>query len=200
MKNTLILLSLSAILFSTTLTQAQTADKSKTAKKKKQIDLGIKAGINFSQYAASPLNLPATLHIGVFSAIHKGKSGLQFEALFNRLYGSPFYSPVDKSIWLGIPVLYEYRILKHLMIQAGPQLTFPLTNPSQDNNPAQQPYLSGVIGLEIRQWSGIILGARYIFGFTDSYSGTYYDALGNNIGKFGDKLNTFQIYLGYNFR
>ncbi len=198
MKNTCKLLAFFTLLFLGPFALAQTTDLVKTTKKKPDIDLGIKAGLNFSNYSGTPANYKPTFQYGVFSAIRKGKAGLQLEVLFNQENTAIYH--YNKMAYLRVPLLFDYKIYHNLLLQVGPQLSYSLSKdtyfPYGIDYP---PYISGVIGLEKRTETKFLFGLRYASSITTAYSFNYYDAVGNIIGKSTGLNNSFEIYVGYQF-
>jgi hypothetical protein len=193
MKHTILLASILSLI--STSTKAQTAEKDKPARPAFKFELGAKAGMSFSKYADVPKSEPASAQFGVFSALSKGRSALHLEALINTGYESPFHSSENKSLWVGIPLLYSYNIVSRIQLQAGPQLAAVLN--SSHDNPTSKPFLAAVIGAEVRPWKGLAGGARYLAGLTNAYEVHYYDGVGNPLGTSGGHMSSFQVYIGY---
>jgi hypothetical protein len=140
--------------------------------------------------------------IGAFGSVKKNSWGLRVEATLN----SAQYAVKDslaqhtwKALYLDIPVLVEYKLMKRLWLQGGVQLSRVLSmtsNNSDVTNPKSYfnaGNFSGVVGLEGRLPLHIVAGARYVMGVTDIKS--------PSIVATGDawKTRTIQLYLGFRF-
>jgi hypothetical protein len=210
MKRTLLLTAFSALLLSNT-SQAQIPGVSKVTKALPKVDLGLKIGANFQQTTGINWDnaYKAGITGGAFVGVYKNKIGVQAEGLIKSAkMGMQFYStgsgPVltadVKTVSLDIPVLFEYKIIPRLWIQLGPQFTTILSAKSSIisssgndvKNYFKSSEFSGVLGLQAKLPVHLVVGARYIYGFTDI----------NNNSTFSTNKSTnrtAQVYLGFRF-
>ncbi len=220
MKKAILTLSLFASAVSATF--AQIPGVSKVTKALPKPLVGIKIGGNFNQLSTSASalaqNYKPSFLPGAFVGLRKGSWGIRVEGIINfAKYDYSFQSVSNNSltngtfsnVYLDIPVLLEYKIISRIWAQAGLQFsrTLSVKSVASGNEPAladpksyfQPNAYSGVVGLEARLPVHLVLGARYILGFTDlnamntSVSNDYTNASG------AWKARTAQIYVGFRF-
>ncbi len=181
-----------------------------------EIDLGIKAGMNFTRMNGNTWSGGYRSGVlgGAFASLGVKKIGAQAEVLiattsFNGS-GSNFkaagllFNPADSTstgsfsaTYLNIPVLLNLKLFGNASIQLGPQLTTLLTAKDKDaflNQPAanifNQSDFAGVVGIQLNLPLKLNAGVRYTFGLTDQ-----------NISSVGEswKLSSIQLHLGFSF-
>lgn len=180
------------------------------------IDLGIKAGMNFTRMNGNTWSGGYRSGVlgGAFASLGVKKIGAQAEVLiattsFNG-NGSNFkaagllFNPADSAstggfsaTYLNIPVLLNLKLFGNATIQLGPQLTTLLNVKDKDaflNQPAanifNQSDFAGVVGIQLNLPLKLNAGVRYTFGLTDQ-----------NISSVGEswKLSSIQLHLGFSF-
>jgi hypothetical protein len=181
-----------------------------------EIDLGIKAGMNFTRMNGNTWSGGYRSGVlgGAFASLGVKKIGAQAEVLiattsFNG-NGSNFkaagllFNPADSTstgsfsaTYLNIPVLLNLKLFGNASIQLGPQLTTLLNVKDKDaflNQPAanifNQSDFAGVVGVQLNLPLKLNAGVRYTFGLTDQ-----------NISSVGEswKLSSIQLHLGFSF-
>ena len=198
MKHTLLLTALSALLLSNP-AQAQIPVVSKVTKALPKVTVGLKAGANFQTLSGTgwASSYKPGIVGGAFVGLSKGKWGVQVEALIKsaRFDTKASSSVYVKTLSLDIPVLLEYKIVKRLWIQAGPQFTSLMSAKDQASNDVKKSFkssdISGVVGVEVKLPLHLIAGARYVLGFTD---------INNTTGATDAWKNRYaQLYVGFRF-
>ncbi len=161
-----------------------------------EIDLGIKAGANFSNITdASGLSNKTGFQAGIFGGIKfTDKVGIQADVLYSQ-QGAEFDSGKFDVNYVNIPVVLKYYLVQGLNIQAGPQFGFVLdddiyedtfgTNSIEAN--AEKSDVSAVVGAGYDFPFGIRVDARYNFGLTKVVEGS------------DSKNSVFSVALGYSF-
>ena len=173
-------------------------------KKLPKVHVGIKAGANFDQITGSSWkqDYKPGVVFGGFVNASKGHFGLQVEVLFNTAQyqvNDSLSRGTFRALYFNLPVLLEYKIAPRVWLQAGPQFGN-LISMKSDNSSIKDPKsffnsssVSGVLGAQVNLPLHLVVGARYILGFTDvrnsSVAGTT-DAWKNR---------TIQAYLGFRF-
>ncbi|MBZ0097810.1 MAG: PorT family protein, partial [Taibaiella sp.] len=158
-----------------------------------EIDLGIKAGMNFTRMAGKTWSGGYRSGVlgGAFASLGVKKIGAQAEVLVATTSftgnGSSFKSagllltPNDSTstgsfsaTYLNIPVLLNLKLFGNAMIQLGPQFVAPLSLKDKDgvlNQPATNIFntsdIAGVVGLQLNLPLKLNAGVRYTFGLTD---------------------------------
>lgn len=145
-----------------------------------EFDLGVKAGINFSNiYGLEKLNLEYTegFVVGVFAGIKfSDRIGLQADALYSE-QGAKFTGSSGKleMSYLNVPVVLKYYLVddQPLYIQVGPQIGFLInddlrtvinnTNINADGNDMD---IAAVMGMGYDFPYGIRLEGRFNLGIT----------------------------------
>ena len=156
------------------------------------IDLGIKAGANFSNISdASGLSNKTGFQAGIFGGIKfSSKLGIQADILYSQ-QGAKFNGGDFDLNYVNVPVVVKYYLFHGLNLQAGPQFGFVvddnITKVFGSIAKAEKSDVSGIVGAGYDFPFGIRLDARYNFGFTD-------------VMKDGDGKNSvFSVALGYSF-
>lgn len=158
------------------------------------IDLGIKAGPNFSNFSdASKISNKTGFHAGIFAGIKFSDNvGIQADLLYSQ-QGAEFSGKDFDLNYVNVPVVIKYYVFRGLNLQAGPQFGFVV-----DDNiskvfgeiaKAEKTNVSGAVGLGY-DLLGFRLDARYNFGLTDVIEG------GNDVKS---KNSVYSIALGYSF-
>lgn len=204
MKHTLKLTVLSAALMLSTGAMAQVPVVSKVTKALPKVTVGVKAGANFQSLSGSTwasTYKPGILG-GAFVGVYKGHWGIQAEALVKSAkfdFNGGGSSNYVKSVSLDVPVLLEYKIIKRLWVQAGPQFTSLLSaknnNSTDVKNYFKSSDISGVVGIEVKLPMHFIAGARYVLGFTDVNN--HYAPQGGTAATDAWKNKYAQLYIGF---
>ena len=136
---------------------------------------------------------------GGFIRVERKKLGVQVEGLVNyvRFQGQDTFlsGGTFSALYIDIPILFEYNVVKPIWLQIGPQFSTLL---SVSHDPAlsiapkdlfQSFNFSGVVGLEARLPMNLAIGARYAMGLINI------NDHGNSVTNEDWKLNTIQGYL-----
>jgi hypothetical protein len=146
-----------------------------------KVDFGIKVGTNTQRMSGNFWDDGYSTGIsgGFFARMHKNKIGGVVEILvstFDLTSTAAFDSahPKEKfnSVYLNVPVLFEYSFIPQLAIQAGPEYSNLVSVNSKNvpydvKNFFKQGEFSLVIGFEARLHKNFLLGARYRYGLTN---------------------------------
>lgn len=139
------------------------------------IDLGVKAGVNFSSITdASGLSNRTGFVAGVFVGGKLNDNlGIQGEILYSQ-QGAEFELGEFNLDYVNVPVLVKYYVAQGLNIQAGPQFGVLVNDEAQTvigeviNDIATNDFdISGVIGAGYDFPFGIRVSGRYNFGLND---------------------------------
>ena len=170
MKKTLLL-----ILFICGLTNAT----SQSSKREEGIKLGIKAGINASNFNGDVEynTMRNGLHIGILSeVIINDRFSIQPELLFSAqgyTNENPLNSGKSKFDYINLPIIIKYYAVTNLSIEAGPQVGFLInsfnrTNTGNTKIKDQNIVDFGVnVGLGYEISDGIFFQGRYNLGITN---------------------------------
>lgn len=168
-----------------------------------ELDLGLKAGANFSNFSdAKDLDLSSKtgLQIGAFAAVRMGDIAIQPEILYSQ-QGAKFKSKDVDLNYVNVPVMFKYYIINSLNIQAGPQFGFVVDDNiskvfSEIGNGVKSNKfdLSGLVGIGLDLPFGIRLDGRYNFGLSKALK-----AESDGIVDTSAKNNVFTISVGYSF-
>jgi len=168
-------------------------------------EIGIKLGANFQSITSTDWIQAYNPGIagGFFAGFHKNKVGIRAEILASTShYQSVIAIDSDGTkgnfgmVYLNIPVLFEYKIIPCLSIQAGPQysnlLSINKLSPLSSDPKVlfKSGEFSAVVGVEAKLPAHIIAGARYIYGLTNLNNGAL-------ISSETWQTRTIQIYAGY---
>ncbi len=161
-----------------------------------EIDLGIKAGANFSNITdASGLSNKTGFQAGIFAGIKfTDKVGLQADLLYSQ-QGAEFDAGDFDLTYVNVPVVLKYYLVQGLNVQAGPQFGFIVNDDlkgviveGEDYN-AEKSDISGVVGAGYDFPFGVRLDARYNFGLTEF----------PKMWREESKNSVFSVALGYSF-
>ncbi|MBS1557431.1 MAG: PorT family protein [Bacteroidetes bacterium] len=101
----------------------------------KQIDFGVKGGINFAGLALSPdgkiagvtYNIRPAYHFGIYAQARRKNLALQPELIFSNQgqnFTTPYYSNLYTQLnYIQLPVMVKYYLAGGLYVQAGPQIS-----------------------------------------------------------------------------
>ncbi len=199
MKRTIFSTCLAAIMAFSVNAGAQVPVVSKVTKVLPKLTLGIKAGANMQQLTGGTWEQKLNTGFigGAFVGVTKKKIGVQGEILVKSAkfdFNSSIGSASVNAMYLDVPVLFEYKIVKRLWVQLGPQFSTMLSakqSSTDVKNAFNTTDFSGVLGLQVNLPLHFTVGARYILGVTDV----------NNETVTGTKEawnnRSIQLYLGY---
>lgn len=181
-----------------------------------EIDLGIKAGMNFTRISGKSWSGGYRSGVlgGAFASLGVKKIGGQAEVLIatTSMTGNGSYfkerglllNSVDSSstgsfgaTYLYIPILLNLKLFGNASIQLGPQYTSLLSVKDKDgflNKPAANIFntsdFAGVVGIQLNLPLRLNAGVRYTFGLSDL-----------NIDSAGEqwKSSSIQLHLGFSF-
>ena len=157
-----------------------------------EIDLGVKAGANFSSITdASGLSNRTGLLGGAFAAIKfTDKVALQGELLYSQ-QGAEFDDEKIDLNYVNVPVILKYYFVQGLNLQVGPQFGFIVDDNVEEvfGNiaEAEDSDVTGIVGLGYDFPFGIRVDGRYNFGFTEVFKDT------------DGKNSVISVALGYSF-
>ncbi|MDN3723420.1 porin family protein [Aequorivita sp. SDUM287046] len=163
-----------------------------------ELDLGIKAGVNFANISdVNDLSSKTGFQAGVFAGIKfSEKIGIQADVLYSQ-QGAEFDAGKFDLNYINVPIVLKYYLVQGLNIQAGPQFGFIIdddiytdtfgTNSIEAN--AEKSEVAAVVGAGYDFPFGVRLDARYNFGLTDV----------SKTDNFEGKNNVFSLALGYSF-
>ncbi len=202
------LLSLFATLFlATSMATAQVAVVNNLLPK---FTFGIKAGVNMQQLSGSELyndSYGTGYTCGAYAAFTKKKIGLQIEAAISNSKEdykmSPYinyqtgFSPDPKNVnflYFNLPILFEYKIIPRLWLQAGPQINRMISAKDNLNNDQKSEFkltdVGAVLGVQAILPYHITANARYILGLTNVNSTVLHDTW---------NTRSIQVGVGYRF-
>jgi len=162
-----------------------------------EIDLGIKAGANFSNITdASGLSNKTGFQAGIFAGIKfTDKVGIQADLLYSQ-QGAEFDAGEFDLTYVNVPIVLKYYLVQGLNIQAGPQFGFIVDDEIktvfgdiEESIEAEKTDISGVVGAGYDFPFGLRLDARYNFGLTEV----------SKIEGSEGKNSVFSVALGYSF-
>jgi len=210
MKKTALLFIIIATLFST----SSWAQKTPSLP---NLDLGLKLGANFAKLDGKNWDggYKASFLGGIFVGIRFPKVGVQIEGFYSQtnysvdgkgfysLYNG-FYNNAKDSLkkgafrvsYFNIPVLFQIKVLPFLWAQVGPQYSGVMSVKDVDNLLVNAKGLfksgdvSGVIGLEAKLPFHLVVGARYVLGFSSMNNTAVSDAWQQRV---------IQAHVGYSF-
>lgn len=156
-----------------------------------RIDLGVKAGVNFSNITdASQLKNKTGFTAGAFLGIGFNKFAIQPEVLFSQ-QGSKVDTNKFDLDYINVPVMLKYYLIGDIFnIQVGPQFGFLINDNTSffDKVETKDFDMSGAVGAGLDLPAGFRVDARYHFGFKDVASGP-------DVGK----NQVVSLTLGYSF-
>ncbi|SRX73879.1 porin family protein [Aequorivita antarctica] len=163
-----------------------------------ELDLGVKAGVNFANISDVPdLSSKTGFQAGVFAGVKFGdKIGIQADILYSQ-QGAEFDAGKFDLNYINIPVVLKYYLVQGLNVQAGPQFGFIIDDDiyvdafgtNSINANAEKSDVSGIVGAGYDFPFGVRLDARYNFGLSDV----------SKTENFEGKNNVFSVALGYSF-
>lgn len=154
-------------------------------------DLGIKAGVNFSNFGggdADGFNVLTGFHAGIFTEVQLLKHlSFQPELLYSK-QGAKRQDAEYELNYLNVPAVFKLYLNEGFNIQAGPQFGLLISESDNFNGFNSKTYDLGVaLGAEFYIADGLFVQGRYIYG-TSSVSSER------------DIKNTgIQVSLGYQF-
>ncbi|MBW2938964.1 PorT family protein [Aureisphaera sp. CAU 1614] len=143
------------------------------------LDLGIKAGMNFSNITdATGLSNKTGFVFGAFAGAKLGdKVGIQGDLLYSQ-QGAEFDGGEIDLNYVNIPVVLKYFLTESIHIHGGPQFGFVVDDnvksvfqDIEEDVDSKSFDLTGVIGVGVDLPFGIRLDGRYNFGLTDVFEG-----------------------------
>lgn len=167
------------------------------------LDLGIKAGVNFSNLTdASNLTNKTGFVVGAFVGGKLGdKFGIQGDLLYSAQGANsddPTFEDLDLN-YVNVPVVLKYFISDTFHVHAGPQFGFivddNISNVFNNIAEAEGFDLTGVLGLGLDLPMGIRIDGRYNFGLSNTIKVNNPNVTLNEPGR-----NTvFTLSVGYSF-
>lgn len=153
------------------------------------IDLGIKAGANFSTISdVVGVSNKTGFHAGAFGALKfNNKIALQAELLYSQQGAKWDFGEFDLN-YMNVPVFIKYYLIQGLNVQIGPQFGF-IIDDKVTNAEINKSDISGILGLGYDFPLGIRIDARYNLGFSDVQKGDNVEG----------KNSVFSLALGYSF-
>lgn len=139
------------------------------------LDLGIKAGVNFSSISdATGLDNRTGFVAGVFVGGKLGeKIGLQADLLYSQ-QGAEFNAGDFELNYVNVPIVLKFFFTDNLHVHGGPQFGVLVDDNTQTvigetiNDIGTKNFdLSGVVGLGLDLPMGIRVDGRYNFGLSD---------------------------------
>lgn len=203
MKKTFLVAVASVSMLFATSANAQLGVQKVTKKIVPTFTIGAKLGVNMQQMSsdapAASLEkaFKAGVLGGVFVSVDKNKIGMRIEGLVKTArFGMSAPSTVSiNAAYVDIPVLFEYKLIKRVWLQVGPQfssiISAKTTNDIDVKNNFKNSDVSAVAGLEVDLPMKLTVGARFIQGFVNV----------NNISTSSEKLTntSMQFSVGYRF-
>ena len=160
-----------------------------------EFDLGLKAGVNFSQLRdAEDLDNRTGLLAGAFVGFKfSDRFAIQPEILYSQQGGDSDFGDYHID-YVNVPVIFKFYLIgDELNVQAGPQFgfvandDFPEFEAIEEQVEAESFDMSAAVGAGLDLPFGLRVDARYNFGFTETIENT--DA----------KNGVFSLALGYSF-
>jgi Outer membrane protein beta-barrel domain len=192
---------------------------SKPKHQAKNLYLGLKAGLNFSNVTnASSINASSQtgFHAGVLIDIGGGLIGFRIEVLYSQLgygYSTDSSSGTVTNDYISMSQLFTINITRFVQLQIGGQTGYLLnakaTGNSQSTGNASVDQLLSYYnrfdygfggGIEVHPIAGLLVSARYNLSLNNLYK----DALTNSSGttyspNINFKNNVVQLSVGYRF-
>jgi hypothetical protein len=172
------------------------------------IDLGLKAGANFSNISdATGLSNKTGFVFGAFAGLKlNDKIAVQADLLYSQ-QGAEFDGGAIDLNYVNVPIVLKYYVTENLNIHGGPQFGFIVDDNVKKvfSNLAEAESfdLTGVVGLGYDLPFGLRLAGRYNFGLSDVFK----ESSSNNSGSetraassdTGGKNAVFTLSVGYSF-
>lgn len=161
---------------------------------RRNVELGIKGGINFSNYNDNigSIGSRTGFHIGGLAHIHtrNRRLAIQPELVFST-QGAKFNNGTDKVDYINVPILLQYLGRGGLRLETGPQVGALVSAKFKDNegveysikNRFNQSDFGWAFGIGFISSSGLGLDARYNLGLSDISKGR--GDVNNRVWQFG---------------
>lgn len=183
--------------------------------------IGFKAGLNLANIHGDDVednNMKIGFHVGGFATIPFGNLAFQPELLISTR-GSKFDAEGDAEaslnlMYLDIPLLLKFYATDNFNIHVGPQVGINLSakdkfksddldiDESEDIDEIKTMDLGAAIGVEYDTDMGLVVGARYYYGFTGIYEDFEFEnpiTGETETEEFDVKNNMIQVYVGIGF-
>ena len=160
------------------------------------IDVGIKAGANFSTLTDVPdVSTRTGLLIGAFVTLKfTDKMALQADILYSQQGAKSDNELSDIELdYIVFPIVFKYYIVKRLNIQAGPQFGNVINDNYNSNLESFD--ISGVVGIGLDLPLNLRVTGRYNFGLNDISFINYY---GEGV-TFDARNSVFSLSVGFSF-
>jgi hypothetical protein len=176
---------------------AQLGVKKVASKVVPKVTIGAKLGMNMQKLEGSAYETKFRSGIvgGAFVSVDRKKMGIRVEGLLKTAKYSVYNTNVKvNAVYVDVPLLFEYKIVPRLWIQAGPQFSSMLSAKNTNGNDVKSAFntsdVSAVVGIEAALPLKLTVGARYIYGFSDLNNNSY----GGDL-----KSRSLQFSIGYRF-
>ena len=162
-----------------------------------EFDLGLKAGVNFSQFQDAK-NFDSDSRTGLLAGAFVGvkfsdRFVIQPEILYSQQGSDSDFGDYHID-YVNVPVIFKFYLIGDVLnVQAGPQFgfvandDFPEFEAIEEQVEAESFDMSAAVGAGLDLPFGLSVDARYNFGFTETIENT--DA----------KNGVFSLALGYSF-
>jgi hypothetical protein len=195
MKNTRLLTALSAALLFSNQSHAQVPVVGKVLPK---VLLGVKIGANLQKVTGNTFDnsLKPGIIGGAFLSVRAKKMGVRLEGLVKtaKIDLAPPATGHVNTIAIDVPLLFEYKLINRVWLQAGPQFTNVISAKDNNSNDVKSKFntsdFSAVGGVEVILPAHLTVSARYLFGFADMNNSGVGNAIHNR---------SIQIALGFRF-
>lgn len=181
--------------------------------------IGVKAGLNLANIHGDDAEdnaMKIGFHVGGFATIPFGNLAFQPELLISTRgykYDSDDVDASTNLMYVDIPLLLKFYASDNFNVHLGPQVGFNLSakskfeDESEDIEHISTMDLGAALGVEYDTDMGLVVGARYFYGFTSI--GEEYDAEFTNpltgetmtqtVEAPDIKNNMIQVYVGIGF-
>lgn len=167
------------------------------------VTIGAKLGLNMQQTTITDVTTVPTFKSnykpgivgGLFLSVDKKKRGIRVEGLIKtaKIEGNGVNYSIN-TLGLDIPVLFEYKPVKRVWLQVGPQFTSLIsakgTNDIDYKGTFRNSDISIVGGVEVHLPAKLTAGVRYVKGLIDVNNTPLKDKWRNS---------SIQISVGYRF-
>jgi len=176
---------------------AQLGVKKVASKVVPKVTIGAKIGMNMQKFNGSGFDTKYKSGIlgGVFVSVDRKKMGIRVEGLLKTAKYTVYNTTAKvNAVYVDVPLLFEYKIVPRIWIQAGPQFSSMLSAKSSNGSDLKSAFnssdVSAVVGIEAALPLKLTVGARYIYGFNDVNNGSWGGEL---------KSRSLQFSIGYRF-